>query len=89
AKSGTPKPHPARAPSPGDTGAGAPKATAAPKPTSRKGAIDPSKPMGERKARVKAAAGKPKAGESKPYNVKTRAGKGPDARPMRKAPRKP
>lgn len=89
AKSGTPKPKPARAPSPVDTGAVAPKATAAPKPKSRKGAIDPSKPMGERKARVKAAAGKPKAGESKPYNVKTRAGKGPDARPMRKAPRKP
>jgi ATP-dependent RNA helicase DeaD len=45
--------------------------------------------MGDRKARAKAAAGKPKGGESKPYKVKTRAGKGPEARPMRKSPRKP
>ncbi len=89
AKSGTPKPKPPRAPSPVETGAVAPKTSAAPKPKSRKGAMDPSKPMGDRKARVKAAAGKPKSGDSKPYKVKTRAGKGPDAKPMRKAPRKP
>jgi ATP-dependent RNA helicase DeaD len=90
AKSGTPNTSkPARAPSAVDTGAVAHKAPAAPKPKSRKGAMDPSKPMGDRKARVKAAAGKPKSGESKPYKVKTRAGKGPDAKPMRKAPRKP
>lgn len=90
AKSGTPNTSkPARAPSPVDTGAVAHKTSAAPKPKSRKGAMDPSKPMGDRKARAKAAAGKPKGGESKPYKVKTRAGKGPDAKPMRKAPRKP
>ena len=89
AKSGTPnKSKPARAPSAVDTGAVAHK-TATPKPKSRKGAMDPSKPMGDRKARAKAAAGKPKGGESKPYKVKTRAGKGPEARPMRKSPRKP
>ena len=80
---------PARAPGPVETGAVAAKPTGAPKPKSRKGALDPSKPMGARKTRGKAAAGKPKGSESKPYKVKTRAGKGPDARPMRKAPRKP
>ncbi|MEP5152345.1 DEAD/DEAH box helicase [Planktotalea sp.] len=90
AKSGTPNAHkPARAPSPVETGAVAPKGGAAPKPKSRKGALDPSKPMGARKQRGKAAAGKPHSGESKPYKVKTRAGKGPDAKPMRKPSRKP
>ncbi len=89
AKSGVPKSKSPRAPSAVDTGAVAHKSAGSAKPASRKGAMDPSKPMGDRKARAKSAAGKPKGGDSKPYNVKTRAGKGPDAKPMRKAPRKP
>ena len=78
ARSGTPKP---KAPKTTDT------SIVAPKPKTRKGASDPSKPMGDRKARHAGKQGKPPSG--KPANVKTRAGKGADARPMRKAPRTP
>ncbi|MEM9580298.1 MAG: DEAD/DEAH box helicase [Pseudomonadota bacterium] len=80
AKSGVQKPKPLKAAKVVD------RDVVAPKPKTRKGASDPSKPMGNRKARHAGKSGKPVAG--KPAHVKTRASKGADARPMRKAPRK-
>ncbi|NOE34560.1 DEAD/DEAH box helicase [Ruegeria sp. HKCCD7318] len=49
----------------------------------RKNAADPSKPMGSRKERAKG-----RQDGDKPKRFKVRAGKGPDARPMRKGSRK-
>ncbi|MEM7731637.1 MAG: helicase-related protein, partial [Pseudomonadota bacterium] len=54
------------------------------RPQRIKGAADPSQPIGARKARHKAA----KPGDA-PARVKTRAGKGGDAKPFRKPKRKP
>ncbi|TCP61167.1 ATP-dependent RNA helicase DeaD [Rhodovulum bhavnagarense] len=50
----------------------------------RKNAADPSKPLGPRREREK---GRPDS--DKPKRIKTRAAKGPDARPMRKPSPKP
>ncbi|MEM7733625.1 MAG: DEAD/DEAH box helicase [Pseudomonadota bacterium] len=54
------------------------------RPQRIKGAADPSQPIGARKARHKAS----KPGDA-PARVKTRAGKGGDAKPFRKPKRKP
>jgi len=60
----------------------APKGASSPAPkTHRKGAADPSKPMGARKARNKGKDGS----ATPPARVKPRASKGPNARPMRKS----
>jgi ATP-dependent RNA helicase DeaD len=83
AKSGVPGPKPKRAPTPLDTGAVAEKSPARAAP---KNAMDPSKSLG-RKPR-KGGAGKG-AVPSGPPKTKIRAGKGPDARIMRKGPGKP